>query len=136
MAKVHLAPSSLALRKGETAENTKGIRTRYILFIWSSARTHSCAYLTCNLLLCLTVLYLLTYFYVHTWRKLLDKFSFLCRKQLKIDIISILCINYLSFFCKPVRVCLWVHPKTKLGSWISLRRKLQGPRWFPGLMER
>nr|GEU73084.1 probable prolyl 4-hydroxylase 9 [Tanacetum cinerariifolium] len=31
MAKVKLAPSTLALRKGETAENTKGIRTRYDL---------------------------------------------------------------------------------------------------------
>lgn len=30
MAKAGLRPSTLALRKGETAENTKGIRTRYI----------------------------------------------------------------------------------------------------------
>lgn len=31
MAKAELRPSTLALRKGETAENTKGIRTRYPL---------------------------------------------------------------------------------------------------------
>lgn len=31
MAKANLEPSSLALRKGETEETTKGIRTRYIL---------------------------------------------------------------------------------------------------------
>ncbi|KAF8377621.1 hypothetical protein HHK36_031003 [Tetracentron sinense] len=30
-AKLNLRPSTLALRKGETAENTKGIRTRYLL---------------------------------------------------------------------------------------------------------
>ncbi|CAK9186286.1 unnamed protein product [Ilex paraguariensis] len=35
-AKVHLAPSSLALRKGETAENTKGIRTSSGMFISAS----------------------------------------------------------------------------------------------------
>lgn len=29
MAKVNLKPSALALRKGETVENTKGTRTRY-----------------------------------------------------------------------------------------------------------
>lgn len=32
-AKAHLAPSTLALRKGETAENTKGIRTRFVHYI-------------------------------------------------------------------------------------------------------
>ncbi|XP_059293529.1 probable prolyl 4-hydroxylase 9 isoform X2 [Lycium ferocissimum] len=31
MAKAELKPSSLALRKGETAENTKGIRTRHLM---------------------------------------------------------------------------------------------------------
>uniref|UniRef100_A0A5B6YL38 procollagen-proline 4-dioxygenase n=1 Tax=Davidia involucrata TaxID=16924 RepID=A0A5B6YL38_DAVIN len=36
MAKVHLAPSNLALRKGETAENTKGIRTSSGMFISAS----------------------------------------------------------------------------------------------------
>ncbi|KAK3017820.1 hypothetical protein RJ639_003677 [Escallonia herrerae] len=36
MAKIHLAPSSLALRKGETAENTKGIRTSSGMFISAS----------------------------------------------------------------------------------------------------
>nr|XP_043616920.1 probable prolyl 4-hydroxylase 9 isoform X2 [Erigeron canadensis] len=36
MAKVKLAPSTLALRKGETAENTKGIRTSSGMFISSS----------------------------------------------------------------------------------------------------
>lgn len=33
MAKPKLRPSTLALRKGETAENTKGIRTRYLLSV-------------------------------------------------------------------------------------------------------
>ncbi|KAF5793020.1 putative procollagen-proline 4-dioxygenase [Helianthus annuus] len=36
MAKVKLAPSNLALRKGETAENTKGIRTSLDMFISAS----------------------------------------------------------------------------------------------------
>ncbi|KAJ0733058.1 putative procollagen-proline 4-dioxygenase [Helianthus annuus] len=36
MAKVKLAPSTLALRKGETAENTKGIRTSSGMFISAS----------------------------------------------------------------------------------------------------
>ncbi|KAL0450199.1 UNVERIFIED_CONTAM: putative prolyl 4-hydroxylase 9 [Sesamum latifolium] len=36
MAKVHLKPSSLALRKGETAENTQGIRTSSGMFISAS----------------------------------------------------------------------------------------------------
>ncbi|PSS30706.1 Prolyl 4-hydroxylase [Actinidia chinensis var. chinensis] len=36
MAKAHLAPSSLALREGETAENTKGIRTSSGMFISAS----------------------------------------------------------------------------------------------------
>ncbi|GJV29359.1 hypothetical protein Tco_1385807 [Tanacetum coccineum] len=36
MAKVKLAPSTLALRKGETAENTKGIRTSSGMFVSSS----------------------------------------------------------------------------------------------------
>lgn len=31
LAKSKLKPSSLALRKGETAESTKGVRTRYLL---------------------------------------------------------------------------------------------------------
>lgn len=31
MAKPKLRPSTLALRKGETEESTKGIRTRYLL---------------------------------------------------------------------------------------------------------
>ncbi|KAK3032898.1 hypothetical protein RJ639_034946 [Escallonia herrerae] len=39
MAKIHLAPSSLALRKGETAENTKGIRTSSGMFISASEDT-------------------------------------------------------------------------------------------------
>lgn len=30
MAKANLKPSALALRKGETTENTKGTRTRYL----------------------------------------------------------------------------------------------------------
>ncbi|THF96522.1 hypothetical protein TEA_025153 [Camellia sinensis var. sinensis] len=36
MAKAHLAPSILALREGETAENTKGIRTSSGMFISAS----------------------------------------------------------------------------------------------------
>ncbi|KAM7507168.1 hypothetical protein LguiA_017621 [Lonicera macranthoides] len=36
LAKVHLAPSSLALRKGETSENTKGIRTSSGMFMTAS----------------------------------------------------------------------------------------------------
>ncbi|KAI8029488.1 putative prolyl 4-hydroxylase 9 [Camellia lanceoleosa] len=36
MAKAHLAPSTLALREGETAENTKGIRTSSGMFISAS----------------------------------------------------------------------------------------------------
>lgn len=32
LAKSKLKPSALALRKGETAESTKGVRTRYFLF--------------------------------------------------------------------------------------------------------
>ncbi|KAK2442748.1 2-oxoglutarate (2OG) and Fe(II)-dependent oxygenase superfamily protein [Trifolium repens] len=36
VAKAGLKPSSLALRKGETAENTKGIRTSYGVFISAS----------------------------------------------------------------------------------------------------
>lgn len=31
LVKTKLKPSALALRKGETAESTKGIRTRYLL---------------------------------------------------------------------------------------------------------
>ncbi|PKI41233.1 hypothetical protein CRG98_038345 [Punica granatum] len=37
MAKIGLKPSTLALRKGETADNTKGIRTRYTSFLLSGA---------------------------------------------------------------------------------------------------
>lgn len=36
IAKARLAPSSLALRKGETAESTKGTRTRYIILNYMS----------------------------------------------------------------------------------------------------
>lgn len=34
IAKSKLKPSSLALRKGETAESTKGVRTRYFLTLY------------------------------------------------------------------------------------------------------
>lgn len=112
MAKVNLKPSTLALRQGETADNTKGVRTRWLLI----ASESNAGVISIGRSLTHFISFVLVFDSFHNttiniWFEMLNSFLL-------------------------VLGCLLVHMKTKVELWIRLRKKLLEQQWSPGNMER